>query len=51
KRKMADIILNCLVIPTGSFIGIPRNIANFEISISRGAGVPTLKKQILDWLP
>jgi hypothetical protein len=47
---MAVITLNCLVIPIGPFIGIPRNVANFEVIISRGAGVLTLRTQIQNWL-
>ncbi|GBB93236.1 hypothetical protein RclHR1_21360003 [Rhizophagus clarus] len=43
---MANITLNCLIIPTGRFAGIPNNDANLTVTIPLGNTVRNLHVQI-----
>jgi hypothetical protein len=51
KKKMAIITFTYLIIPTGRFIGIPRNIAEGTIIISNEDTVDNLHAQIQQLLP
>ncbi|GBC10572.1 hypothetical protein RclHR1_09730008 [Rhizophagus clarus] len=46
KRNMANITLNCVIIPTGGFIGIPNNDVNLTVTIPLGNTVRNLHTQI-----
>ncbi|RIA85445.1 hypothetical protein C1645_830799 [Glomus cerebriforme] len=48
---MANITLNCLIIPTGGFTGIPLNNVQPVITISVGNSVRNLHAQIQQQLP
>ena len=48
---MANISLNCLIIPTGGFTGIPNNNANITVTIPLGNTVRNLHTQIQQQLP
>ena len=48
---MANISLNCLIIPTGGFTGIPNNNANITVTIPLGNTVRNLHAQIQQQLP
>jgi hypothetical protein len=48
---MANITLNCLIIPTGGFTGIPSNNANLTVTIPLGNTVRNLHAQIQQQLP
>ncbi|CAB5381923.1 unnamed protein product [Rhizophagus irregularis] len=48
---MANITLNCLIIPTGSFIGISNNNVTLIVTIPLGNAVRNLYTQIQQLLP
>ncbi|POG63754.1 hypothetical protein GLOIN_2v523502 [Rhizophagus irregularis DAOM 181602=DAOM 197198] len=50
-ENMANITLNCLIIPTGRFTGIPNNNVTLIVTIPLGNAVRNLHTQIQQLLP
>ena len=50
-ENMANITLNCLIIPTSRFIGIPNNNITLIVTIPLGNAVRNLHTQIQQLLP